>query len=147
MMGNHIPKDIKSAVLASSNDQVPQMIEMADALREASKADNYKEAVESLARVFNLAEKAEEGLTVTESFFENDAEKALFEAINALTLKGTASQALQELFSITDKIIAFFDNTMVMVDDQKLKNNRLALLASLVEKANKLAKFNLLNTK
>ncbi|RLV16596.1 glycine--tRNA ligase subunit beta [Streptococcus iniae] len=147
MMGNHIPKDIKSAVLASSNDQVPQMIEMADALREASKADNYKEAVESLARVFNLAEKAEEGLTVTESFFENDAEKALFEAINALTLKGTASQALQELFGLTDKIIAFFDNTMVMVDDQKLKNNRLALLASLVEKANKLAKFNLLNTK
>lgn len=146
-MGNHIPKDIKSAVLASSNDQVPQMIEMADALREASKADNYKEAVESLARVFNLAEKAEEGLTVTESFFENDAEKALFEAINALTLKGTASQALQELFGLTDKIIAFFDNTMVMVDDQKLKNNRLALLASLVEKANKLAKFNLLNTK
>lgn len=147
MMGNHIPKDIKSAVLASSNDQVPQMIEMTEALHEASKTATYKEAVESLARVFNLAEKADDTASVTTSLFENEAEKTLFEAINALKLEGTASQELQELFGLTDKIIAFFDNTMVMVENQELKNNRLALLVSLVEKANRLAKFNLLNTK
>ena len=36
---------------------------------------------------------------------------------------------------------------MVMAEDEALKNNRLAILASLVAKANKVAAFNQLNTK
>ncbi|MDO5079606.1 MAG: glycine--tRNA ligase subunit beta [Streptococcus minor] len=146
MMGK-MPKDIKEAVLAGSTFVVPEMLAAATSLVEASQADNYKLAVESLSRVFNLAEKADAVATVDPSLFENEQEKALASAIENLLLSGEHKEKLAQLFALSPVIDAFFDNTMVMVEDQAVKNNRLALLASLTEKAATVAKFNVLNTK
>ncbi len=146
MMGK-MPKDIKEAVLAGSTFVVPEMLAAATSLVEASQADNYKPAVESLSRVFNLAEKADAVTTVDPSLFENEQEKALASAIENLLLSGEHKEKLAQLFALSPVIDAFFDNTMVMVEDQAVKNNRLALLASLTEKAATVAKFNVLNTK
>ena len=146
MMGR-TSKDIKEAVLAGSNFVVADMLEAADALSEAAKADGYKSAVESLSRAFNLAEKADASVTVDASLFENDQEKALAKAIEELELTGSASDKLAQLFALSPVIDAFFDNTMVMAEDEAVKNNRLALLAGLVSKANAVAAFNQLNTK
>ena len=140
-------KDIKEAVLAGSNFVVADMLEAADALSEAAKADGYKAAVESLSRAFNLAEKADASVAVDVSLFENDQEKALSKAIEELELTGSASDKLAQLFALSPVIDAFFDNTMVMAEDEAVKNNRLALLAGLVAKANAVAAFNQLNTK
>ena len=146
MMGR-TSKDIKEAVLAGSNFVVADMLEAADALSEAAKADGYKAAVESLSRAFNLAEKADASVAVDASLFENDQEKALSKAIEELELTGSASDKLAQLFALSPVIDAFFDNTMVMAEDEAVKNNRLALLAGLVAKANAVATFNQLNTK
>ncbi|WP_161981071.1 glycine--tRNA ligase subunit beta [Streptococcus sp. S784/96/1] len=146
MMGKTL-KDIKEAVLAGSTFVVPEMLAAAEALVAASQTDGYKAAVESLSRVFNLAEKASAGVSVTAELFENDSEKALAEASVNLTLTGSSFEKLNKLFALSPVIDAFFDNTMVMVDDEALKNNRLALLDSLVAKASSVAAFNRLNTK
>lgn len=146
MMGK-TPKDIKDAVLSSSTFVVPEMLATAEVLVEASKANDYKSAVESLSRVFNLAEKAEAAVSVDSNLFENESEKALAEAISSLTLVGDASEKVTKLFALSPVIDAFFDNTMVMTDDVAVKNNRLALLVSLVAKAKTVAVFNRLNTK
>ena len=146
MMGR-TPKDIKEAVLASSNFVVADMLEAAEALSEATKTDGYKAAVESLSRAFNLAEKADASVAVDASLFENDQEKALAKAIEELELTGSTSDKLAQLFALSPIIDDFFDNTMVMAEDEAVKNNRLALLAGLVAKANKVAAFNQLNTK
>ncbi|MGT2743973.1 glycine--tRNA ligase subunit beta [Streptococcus phocae subsp. phocae] len=147
MMGNKIPKDIREAVLASSHFVVPELLATAEALLKASQTDQYKGAVESLSRVFNLVEKADASITVDETLFDNPHEKALSEATETLTLAGTADEQLSQLFALSPAITAFFDNTMVMVDDQAVKNNRLALLSRLATKAQRLAAFNKLNTK
>lgn len=147
MMSKSVSKDIKEAVLASSNFVVAEMLEAADALVEASKAEGYKAAVESLSRVFNLAEKAQEGVAVDASLFENDEEKALAQAAADLNLAGSASDKLAQLFVLSSVIDKFFDNTMVMVDNEAVKNNRLAILAELTAKASSVAAFNKLNTK
>ena len=146
MMGR-TSKDIKEAVLAGSNFVVADMLEAADALSEAAKAEGYKAAVESLSRVFNLAEKADASVAVDSSLFENDQEKALSKAIEELELTGSASDKLAQLFALSPVIDAFFDNTMVMAEDEAVKNNRLALLSGLVAKAKAVAAFNQLNTK
>lgn len=146
MMGK-APKDIKEAVLAGSTFVVPEMLAVAESLFEASKADNYKAAVESLSRVFNLAEKADASSQVDSHLFENEAEKALAQATDNLVLSGTASDRVAQLFALSPVIDNFFDNTMVMVDNEAVKNNRLALLVNLTQKARAVAKFNLLNTK
>jgi len=80
MMGS-TPKDIKEAVLASSNFVVADMLEAASALVEASKEEDFKPSVESLSRAFNLAEKVEGVATVDSALFENEEEKALAEAV------------------------------------------------------------------
>ena len=146
MMGR-TSKDIKEAVLAGSNFVVADMLEAADALSEAAKTDGYKAAVESLSRAFNLAEKADASVVVDAALFENDQEKALAQAAENLELTGSASDKLAQLFALSPVIDAFFDNTMVMAEDEAVKNNRLALLAGLVAKANAVAAFNQLNTK
>ena len=147
MMSKSVSKDIKEAVLAGSNFVVAEMLEAADALVEASKAADYKAAVESLSRVFNLAEKAQAGVAVDASLFENDEEKALAQAAADLNLAGSASEKLAQLFTLSPVIDKFFDNTMVMVDNEAVKNNRLAILAELTAKASSVAAFNKLNTK
>lgn len=147
MMSRSVSKDIKEAVLAGSNFVVAEMIEAADALVEASKAADYKAAVESLSRVFNLAEKAPADVTVDASLFENDEEKALAQAAAELNLSGSANDKLAQLFALSPVIDKFFDNTMVMVDNEAVKNNRLAILAELTAKASSVAAFNKLNTK
>lgn len=147
MMNKSVSKDIKEAVLAGSNFVVAEMLEAADALVEASKAEGYKAAVESLSRVFNLAEKAQAGVAVDANLFENDEEKVLAQAAADLNLAGSASDKLAQLFALSSVIDKFFDNTMVMVDNEAVKNNRLAILAELTAKASSVAAFNKLNTK
>lgn len=147
MMDSAIAKDIKEATLASSTYVVGTMLEASQALATKSKDAGYKAAVESLSRVFNLAEKADTSATVNPSLFENDEEKALHDAIENLELSADMTENLDKLFALSPVIDAFFDNTMVMAEDEALKNNRLALLSSLVAKASQVAAFNKLNTK
>ena len=147
MMDSAIAKDIKEATLASSTYVVGTMLEDSQALATKSKDAGYKAAVESLSRVFNLAEKADTSATANPSLFENDEEKALHDAIETLELSADMTENLDKLFALSPVIDAFFDNTMVMAEDEALKNNRLALLSSLVAKASQVAAFNKLNTK
>ena len=147
MMDSTIAKDIKEATLASSTYVVGTMLEASQALATKSKDAGYKAAVESLSRVFNLAEKADTSATANPSLFENDEEKALHDAIETLELSADMTENLDKLFAFSPVIDAFFDNTMVMAEDEALKNNRLALLSSLVAKASQVAAFNKLNTK
>ncbi|MCI6871958.1 glycine--tRNA ligase subunit beta [Streptococcus hyointestinalis] len=147
MMDSTIAKDIKEATLASSTYVVGTMLEASQALATKSKDAGYKAAVESLSRVFNLAEKADTSATANPSLFENDEEKALHDAIETLELSADMTENLDKLFALSPVIDAFFDNTMVMAEDEALKNNRLALLSSLVAKASQVAAFNKLNTK
>lgn len=146
MMDKAIPKDIREAVLASSTFVVRLQLAASSAIFQKSKEADYKEAVENLSRVFNLAEKAET-TAIDESLFENAEEKALFEAVVGLELTEDMTENLNKLFALSPVIAAFFDNTMVMADDAAVKANRLALLKALADKASSVAVFNKLNSK
>lgn len=102
------------------------------------------EQAESLAaankRIANILRKAgdPEGLTVNPKLFELDAEKALHNALENARDKVTPmlrerryAQALNELADLRDPVDRFFDDVMVMADEQAVQNNRLALLSEL----------------
>ena len=136
-----------TAVLNSSTFVVRDLVEVAALLAEKAQEDSFKPAVESLARVFNLAEKAEAVSVVDESLFENEEEKELHTAIEHLTLSDDLADNIEQLFALSPVIDAFFDNTMVMAEDEAIRANRLALLVALMTKAKKVAQFNQINTK
>ena len=99
---------------------------------------------ESLAaankRISNILKKADGHIpaSVDTSLFKEPQETALYNAIqeqqrkvSPLFANGEYSGALSSLAGLRDNVDAFFDGVMVMTDDEKLKNNRLALLAQL----------------
>lgn len=75
---------------------------------------------------------------INEDQLEEGAERALFESLNAIT-KSVAplyreakyTELLTQLALLREPIDAFFDQVMVMVDNEAVKRNRLALLANL----------------
>ncbi|SMY38587.1 Glycine--tRNA ligase beta subunit [Photobacterium malacitanum] len=99
------------------------------------------DAAESLAaankRVGNILAKFDGELptTVDNSLLVEAAEKELAAKVEAVVATlapvfaaGDYQQALTELASLREAVDAFFDNVMVMAEDEKLKVNRLALL-------------------
>lgn len=104
-------------------------------------------------RVSNILKKQppQEVNCINSSLFDSDAEHRLAEAlkihaksINDLYRKADYMKALSELAKLKDPIDMFFDKVMVMVDDKKKRNNRLALLTSLRQLFVKIADISLL---
>ncbi len=58
--------------------------------------------------------------------------------------EGNYQQALSELATLREAVDAFFDNVMVMADDEKLKVNRLTMLNLLRNEFLKVADISLL---
>ena len=102
------------------------------------------EQAESLAsankRIANILRKADfpEGLVINKKLLSSDVELALFNFLeNAqnkiapmLAVKNYA-EVLNELADLRDPIDQFFNEVMVMDEDQAVRNNRLALLSDL----------------
>ncbi|MDT2815029.1 glycine--tRNA ligase subunit beta [Vagococcus carniphilus] len=138
--GKNIRHDIIEAVIESRQDDLSQMFEVAEILKANATKNDFKPSVESLTRVINLASKADAtgSLIVDESLFENESERNLYIAFNeikdkALTL--TLTENFDALKSLNPLIEAYFENTMVMVDDEKIRNNRLVQLREIAQMA------------
>lgn len=104
-------------------------------------------------RVGNILAKFDGNLpaTINSSLLQEDAEKALAETVATLTASlepkfaaGEYQEALSQLAKLRAPVDAFFDNVMVMADDEALKQNRLTLLSQLRELFLKTADISLL---
>ncbi len=102
------------------------------------------EQAESLAaankRIANILRKAgdPQGIKVKEKLFELDAETALANALKGARDKvqpmldaRSYAEALNELADLRGPVDRYFDEVLVMADDEAVRNNRLALLAEL----------------
>ena len=102
------------------------------------------EQAESLAaankRIANILRQAgdPQGLVVTEKQLELDAEKALYSALSSardkvgpLLAERRYARVLNELADLRDPVDRFFDDVMVMAEDETVRNNRLAILGEL----------------
>lgn len=129
--------DVVDAVMGSGFDHVPSAVGRADALAAAAGRDGFKTTVESFNRVGNLAAKAPASAVVDASRFESAEEGALHAAFEQASARyaeraeaGDWSGALAALAALKPPITAMFDAVMVMVDDEAVRTNRLALLRS-----------------
>ncbi|MGB5337242.1 MAG: glycine--tRNA ligase subunit beta, partial [Woeseiaceae bacterium] len=102
------------------------------------------EQAESLAaankRIANILRQAgdPQGLKITKKLLSEDAEQSLFNALDNARNKVTPmianrqyAEALNTLADLRDPVDRFFDEVMVMADDEAVKENRLALLGEL----------------
>lgn len=122
---------------------VTKPLDFARRLR-AVKAFAQREEATALAaankRVSNILSKQEhDGSTqVDQNLLQEQAEQALFNAVatsqqqvTPLFAAGDYQQALDVLATLREPVDSFFDQVMVMSDNEAVRHNRLALLASL----------------
>ena len=76
----------------------------------------------------------EEVGNVDENLFTLDAEKDLYKAVLGINFDGDYKKYLADLTQINPVVTKFFDDVLVMDKDEKVKNNRLALLNTLKNK-------------
>jgi glycyl-tRNA synthetase beta chain len=103
-------------------------------LDEAQSLASANKRIANILRQAGATETAE----IKQKLLEDGAESSLYEALTAasdtvrpLLNDRRYTEALQELASLRGPVDRFFDDVMVMVDNDATKNNRLALLGEL----------------
>ncbi len=126
---------------------VPQQLEAVKAFQALPEAESLAAANKRVANILKQAQaKGEAPVNAELSALTEPAERALHEAIRAasekakpLYEKGDYTGYLKSFAVLKAPIDTFFDKVMVMVEDKKLRQSRLALLRDLREAMNRVA--------
>jgi glycyl-tRNA synthetase beta chain len=140
--------DIIDALLDVSIDSVADVEAKAKVLMEQVNQPSFKETVESLSRVLNITKKANKDKEIRPELFQNESEKEIYESYVRLKKDWkqdiSAKERFQLLESLRPVIKRYFDETMVMTDDEDIRNNRLAQMKELSNYILEFANMNLL---
>ena len=126
--------DVVDSVLGTGIDDVFDLRLRADKMNLWLHKEGLNEILSAFNRVVTLGEKSTTS-EVKRDLLYDEEEIALYEKFNVVEEKVINSlnkkeydKALDQLTSLKDPIDNFFDHVMVMVDDEKIRNNRLGLL-------------------
>ena len=149
--------DVVNAVLAAGADNPLDALARAQAVAKVRGSDDFDAISASFKRIKNILRQAEEkGIAVSgrpdKQLYGSSApaaEKELYTegAVNAgaqyqaLLAEGNYDSALSSAASLRPLLDRFFDAVMVMVEDEKVRANRLSLLKMLLDEFSKIADF------
>ncbi|MEB6179303.1 glycine--tRNA ligase subunit beta [Enterococcus casseliflavus] len=151
LLSKNTRHDVIEAVLGARQADISTLFETAQMLREHLQDNDFKPSMEALTRVINLAKKAElDQAAIDPALFENDSETDLYEAVLTVEDKfphQTMEENYQSLVALRPLIEAYFDQTMVMVEDEQIRRNRFALLDKIAKMSLAVASLDALITK
>lgn len=130
--------DIVDALTDSNIEDIYDTKIKADKLNQWLEQEDLSEVLIAFKRVANLAEKTSSDevsrdLLTSEEMNLYETYNNIEEKIDDLIEKKDYYEALQELSKLQKPIDDYFDNVMIMVEDEKLKNNRLGLLRKIYD--------------
>lgn len=132
--------DVYDAVIALKPTRPVDFDRRIHAVNDFRKLDEAESLAAANKRIGNILKKVEGDLPAlievnllkeSAEKYLNDALQNISEAVNPKLEAGDYSSALQQLAGLRDPVDAFFDQVMVMDEDESLKNNRIALLSQL----------------
>jgi glycyl-tRNA synthetase beta chain len=145
--------DVVRAVLAVDSNDVIDAAARAEAVSQARGSDDFASISSAFKRMKNILRQAAEktkviSIRVDPSRLTEESEKELasliepaVERVEALRSARDYHGALLEIAKLRPAIDKFFDQVMVMVDDEVLRANRLALLQTLEQEFSTVADF------
>jgi len=145
--------DVVNAVLAAGSDDVVDAVARAAALSSVRSTADFEAISIAFKRMKNILRQAREAgkqpsTTINATVIKEDAERALAgvlpdtaKKVEALRGARDYDTALSEIAKLRPAIDQFFDQVMVMVDDENLRANRLALLETLTREFSTIADF------
>ena len=152
-----VPRDMAAAVLAVSFDNVVDVWSRARAFARMKDLPDFQSLAAAFKRVVNIIRKADPAETrggeVDPGRFEHSAETRLYEAFERVEQavhrhlgNRDAQSAFSAIASIREPVDRFFDDVMVMADNEALRKNRLALLRRISDLFARLADFSRVST-
>jgi glycyl-tRNA synthetase beta chain len=122
------------------------------ALKSIRKSKNFEPLAVSFKRVRKILEKAElgktEGRRVQPELFDHDAERELYTAMREASARvqtakrgGRYQEALEIIAGLRKAVDEFFEEVMVMAEDERIRTNRLTLLSELLKEFTTVADF------
>lgn len=136
LMDQGIRYDVIDAVFADKrNDDMVDLAVRCKALAAYVEAGNSEPLVQVSVRVSNLCKKIEKEVAISGALFKDESENKLHEVVAAVSKEIIPEIVLYDYAAVLkagEKVIepvnTFFDNVMVMDEDENVKNNRLAML-------------------
>ncbi len=134
---------IIEAVLASGERELLALGQKIEILNNLANSEGFDDVTSTFKRVANITKDMDlsSELRVDETLLQEDAEKALYkryqEVIN--TQYASLEEELDALLGLKPELDAFFESVMVNAEDEALKNNRKALVASIYKSILKFA--------
>lgn len=136
LMDQGIRYDVIDAVFADKrNDDMVDLAVRCKALAAYVEAANAEPLVQVSVRVSNLCKKIEKEVAISGALFKDESENKLHEVVAAVSKEIIPEIVLYDYAAVLkagEKVIepvnTFFDNVMVMDEDENVKNNRLAML-------------------
>jgi glycyl-tRNA synthetase beta chain len=147
------PYDVVKAVLAADADDVVDVVARAEAVKEVLHMPEFQAIGAACKRMRNILRQAEEkgirpGAAVEPLSGSPDEERSLIAyteekspSIEILRKNHQYLEALRLLASAREPVDKFFDKVMVMVDDTRVRANRLTLLQTLLKEFSTIADF------
>jgi glycyl-tRNA synthetase beta chain len=145
--------DVVNAVLAVGGDDVVDVLSRAEAVKQVMHLPEFQAIGAACKRIRNILRQAEEKNIKFSAEFEYlpdaaEEEKALMAHLESRTAKIEEHRSKKEylealllLSEIREPLDRFFDKVMVMVDDERVRANRLALLRTLLRRFSSIADF------
>ncbi|MFW2331113.1 MAG: glycine--tRNA ligase subunit beta [Nitrospinota bacterium] len=144
-------KDIIDSIFAIRNDDILDISHRFNAMIKLQQTSFYQPLVITFKRVSNIAKSGSEA-KVDPKLFESKSENVLYEKIveskkelAKLLADKNYFAYLEEVSKLRGYVDTFFDETLVMVPDIKLRENRLALLGELLKMLLEVADFSRIN--
>ena len=136
LMDQGIRYDVIDAVFADKrNDDMVDLAVRCKALAAYVEAGNAEPLVQVSVRVSNLCKKIEKEVAISAGLFKHESESELQKVVAAVNKEIIPEMVLFDYAAVlkaAEKVIepvnTFFDNVMVMDEDENVKNNRLAML-------------------
>jgi glycyl-tRNA synthetase beta chain len=145
--------DVVNAVLAAGSDDVVDAIARAQAVSAVRGSEDFASISVAFKRIKNILRQAKETNKAVAAQLDSTALSEESETTLAAQIPGIAarvrelraeknySPALLEISRLRKPVDLFFDKVMVMVDDESVRANRLALLRDLLNEFSTIADF------
>jgi len=145
--------DLVNSILAAGDDDVVDALLRAEAVKSVAAMPEFQAIGAACKRIRNILRQArEKNINLAKEFeYLSESpheEKNLFayvetyeSRINEHRKKREYFEALMLLSTVRERLDAFFDKVMVMVDDERIRSNRLALLQTLLKQFSTIADF------
>ncbi|WP_276870855.1 glycine--tRNA ligase subunit beta [Lactococcus taiwanensis] len=143
--------DIVEAAINSSSFDIANIMEVAFVIDAHKDHRPFKPSMENITRSINIVKKNKSTSSVNAASFESQAEQNLYDVVVSLQdewMQLSAENKFRTLVhDLCPAIENFFENVMVMAEDEAVRENRLALLSEVVTLTSSMADFSLINTK